>query len=198
MDQTGAEALNLPDADITFYPQVFSPAEGDGLLQEFLQTIAWKQEQVHVYGRVLASPRLTAWYGEAGKVYRYAGITLTPQAWTEALLHVKARVETLAQAALNSVLLNLYRHERDSVSWHSDDEVTLGPCPVIGSVSFGATRRFQLRHKHDRTLRRTIELPHGSVLVMRGPTQHCWQHCVPKASKPQAPRINLTFRRIVS
>lgn len=198
MRQTVTEALHLPDADIIFYRQVFSPVEGDALLQEFLRTIAWKQEHIGVYGRVLASPRLTAWYGDAGKVYRYSGITLTPQAWTEALLQVKARVETLAQAPLNSVLLNLYRHERDSVSWHSDDEAELGLCPVIGSVSFGATRRFQLRHKQDHTRRHAMELPHGSVLVMRGETQHFWQHCVPKASQPQAPRINLTFRRIMS
>jgi alkylated DNA repair dioxygenase AlkB len=197
MGRIVAEVVTLPDADITLYPQVFSPAEGNALLQEFLQAIAWKQEHVHVYGRVLASPRLTAWYGDAGAMYRYSGITLTPHAWTEALLGVKARVESLAQVPLNSVLLNLYRHERDSVSWHSDDEAALGPCPVIGSVSFGATRRFQLRHKQDHTLRYTMELPHGSVLIMRGPTQHFWQHCVPKTSTPQVPRINLTFRRIV-
>lgn len=198
MEQRRAEAFPMSDAEVILYQDVFCLAESATLFQEFLQAIAWKQERIRVYGRVLESPRLTAWYGDAGKMYSYSGISLIPHAWTEALLLVKERVEALAQAPFNSVLLNLYRHERDSVSWHSDDEPELGQCPVIGSVSFGATRRFQLRHKHDRGLRQTIDLPPGSVLVMRGPTQHSWQHCVPKASKPQPPRINLTFRLIVA
>jgi alkylated DNA repair dioxygenase AlkB len=191
------ETFHMPDADVILYRQAFHTPEGEALLQEFLQTIAWKQERLTVYGRVIDSPRLTAWYGDPGKVYRYSGIALTPHPWTPALLQVKERVEALAHVPFNSVLLNLYRHERDSVAWHSDAEPELGSCPVIGSVSFGATRRFQLRHKYDRTLRQNVDLPHGSVLVMRGPTQHYWQHCVPKASTPQPPRVNLTFRSIM-
>ncbi|MFM5982088.1 MAG: alpha-ketoglutarate-dependent dioxygenase AlkB, partial [Sphaerospermopsis kisseleviana] len=56
----------------------------------------------------------------------------------------------IAQFNFNSVLLNLYRDGKDSVSWHSDDEPELGKNPIIASVSFGATRRFSLRHKHSK------------------------------------------------
>ena len=34
MVQAEAQSFDVPDADITFYPQVFRPAEGDALLQE--------------------------------------------------------------------------------------------------------------------------------------------------------------------
>lgn len=152
MEQPAPDTFHMPDADVLLYRQVFSMPQKEALFQAFLRTIAWKQERLTVYGRVIDCPRLTAWYGDPGRTYRYSGITLTPHPWTPALLQVKEGVEALTQGAFNSVLLTLYRHERDSVSWHSDAEPELGPCPLIGSVSLGATRRFQLRHKYNRAL----------------------------------------------
>jgi alkylated DNA repair dioxygenase AlkB len=111
---------------------------------------------------------------------------------------MKARVEQVADVPFNSVLLNLYRDGRDSVAWHSDDEPELGENPVIASVSFGAERRFQFKHKHNPDLRQTIDLTHGSLLLMRGTTQHFWKHQIPKTQKPCGARINLTFRTIIS
>ena len=102
----------------------------------------------------------------------------------------------MAEVQFNSVLLNFYRSEQDSVSWHSDDEAELGTNPVIGSVSFGATRSFQFKHKHNSELRLSIDLTPGSLLVMRGTTQHFWKHQVPKTKVSHDPRINLTFRVI--
>jgi len=91
----------------------------------------------------------------------------------------------------------LYRDGTDSNGWHSDDEKELGTDPIIASVSLGAIRKFQLRHKKDKTLRHTLELENGSLLVMKGNTQHCWQHQIPKTKQVTQPRINLTFRYIV-
>jgi alkylated DNA repair dioxygenase AlkB len=98
-------------------------------------------------------PRLTAWYGDAGKSYSYSGLTVHPEPWTATLLQIKGRVESAAMVSFNSVLLNFYRSGQDSVSWHSDDEPELGTNPVIGSVSFGAARSFQFKHKHKPELR---------------------------------------------
>ena len=98
----------------------------------------------------------------------------------------------------NSVLANLYRDGRDRMGWHSDDERELGPRPVIASLSLGACRRFVLRHRREVSSKLAIELPHGSLLVMRGETQRHYRHALPATAKPVGPRINLTFRRIVA
>ena len=189
--------LCLPDADIVLYEEVFAPTEREQLCAELLATIAWTQERIRMYGQDRPLPRLTAWYGDPGTTYTYSHIAMRPHPWTVPLLGMKARVEQLARSAFNSVLLNLYRHGHDSVAWHQDNEPELGPNPVIASVSLGGTRCLHLRH----TLRKDVptvhvDLPSGSLLVMRGATQHVWQHRIPKTATPVAPRINLTFRFI--
>jgi alkylated DNA repair dioxygenase AlkB len=191
-----AEILPMPDAEVLFYREFFTPAESDALFEELTQSIAWRQETIRIMGGAAPIPRLTAWYGDAGKSYSWSGITQHPHAWTPALLGMKERVEEAAAVRFNSVLLNLYRDGRDSVGWHSDDEPGLGENPVIASVSLGAARSFQFKHKRDSELRYKIELTHGSLLLMRGATQHFWKHQIPKTTKPCGARINLTFRVI--
>ena len=148
-----------------------------------------------MYGKKINFPRLTAWYGDQDKSYSFSGVTLSPHPWHELLLTIKSRIEETAATRFNSVLLNLYRDGNDSISWHTDAEPELGLNPVIGSVNFGATRKFQLRH-HFTNERIDIELIHGSLLIMQGELQHYWQHQVPKTNKKISPRINLTFRLI--
>ncbi|MBE9011587.1 alpha-ketoglutarate-dependent dioxygenase AlkB [Pseudanabaenaceae cyanobacterium LEGE 13415] len=180
---------------VFFYPDLFGRAEADRLYADLLSQIKWQQDHLKIYGKDVPLPRLTAWYGE--KQYTYSGIEMQPRSWTEALLQIKSCIEPLSNTRFNSVLLNLYRDGNDSVSWHSDDEPELGKNPIIGSVSFGATRRFSLKHRRNRDLKRIdIELTHGSFLLMAGETQHHWLHQIPKTKKITSPRINLTFRMI--
>jgi alkylated DNA repair dioxygenase AlkB len=186
----------MPDADIVFYHDFFSVMESDMFFEELLAHSVWKQEHIRLWGRTIALPRLTAWYGDAEKSYTYSGLTVHPHPWTPTLLAIKRRIEMVAEARFNSVLLNLYRDGRDSVSWHSDDEPELGQNPVIGSVSFGAIRRFQFKHKDISTHRTSIDLPHGSLLLMQGATQQYWLHRLPKTTRSCGARINLTFRVI--
>jgi alkylated DNA repair dioxygenase AlkB len=154
----------------------------------------WRLETVVVYGKRHLQPRLTAWYGEAA--YRYSGLTLQPLPMTLLLASLRTAVEAATGQRFNSVLLNYYRDGADSMGMHSDDEPELGPRPVIASLSFGATRRFVLKHKRTgRTVK--IDLLDGSLLLMAGDLQHHWLHGINKTSKPTNPRINLTFRYIV-
>ena len=190
--------LELPDAEITFHPAYFPTAVADRLFAELRDTTAWRQDSIRLYGRAVNLPRLTAWHGDPGTGYAYSGIANEPEPWTPPLLVVKRAVEPKCGVAFNSVLLNRYRTGRDSVAWHSDDEPVFGPEPVIGSVSFGATRTFQLKHRSRPALTAAVELTHGSLLVMRGPTQHHWRHRVPKTTRPVGERINLTFRVVRS
>jgi alkylated DNA repair dioxygenase AlkB len=125
---------------------------------------------------------------------------MDPNPWIDELLDIKKVVEPIAGTRFNSVLINFYRDGQDRVAWHSDDEKELGQNPVIGSVSLGAERKFKLRHKgFDKNGRQTeIMLAHGSLLLMKGPTQHFWKHEIPRTARPVEARINLTFRVIKS
>src|SRR5262249_60883464 len=134
---------------------------------------------------------LTQWYGD--KSYSYSGIPMAPLPWTPPLTGLKARAEALAGVMFNSALINYYRDGRDSVGWHSDAEPELGRNPVIASLSFGAMRRFQLRHNQTKELREYM-LEHGSLLLMGGTVQHFWKHCLPATSRSGKDRCNLTFR----
>lgn len=188
--------LQLPDANIVFYPSFLDQQEGERILTKLTQTINWRQEWIKICGRSLPQPRLTAWYGDPGKSYTYSGITMIPTPWTSTLLDLKAKVDAVSCVVFNSVLLNLYRDGSDSMGWHSDDESELGQNPVIGSLSLGGTRRFRLRHRLEKGLKHQLELTSGSFLLMQGTTQHYWQHQVPKTKRLVPPRINLTFRVI--
>ena len=162
-----------------------------------IENIEWKQDTINMYGRLLPLPRLSAWYGDNDKPYTYSGITLQPNAWSSDLLELKQAVEKEAKTSFSSVLLNRYRDGKDYVGWHTDAEKELGRNPIIGSVNFGASRKFQLRRINNRKEKFEVVLGHGSLLVMMGETQHYWQHQVPKTAKKIDERINLTFRKMI-
>lgn len=173
----------------------FAPDQSQRLFRRLHDEVEWEQQEITVYGKTHLQPRLVAWYGDAGTAYTYSGLTLQPRPWIDPISQIKAVCESLAGVTFNSVLLNLYRDGEDTVGWHSDDEPALGQNPVIASVSLGAVRRFDLRHK---TTKETVKtpLPSGSVLLMSGRLQSDWSHQIPRSKRVDAPRINLTFRRI--
>jgi alkylated DNA repair dioxygenase AlkB len=195
MDHT---TLDLPEAEVIVYPTFFSALEADRLFCELRETTMWRQEAIKLYGRQIPVPRLTAWYGDEGTGYTYSGIENVPLPWTSPLMEIKGAVDVHCGVTFNSVLLNRYRTGKDSVSWHADDEPEFGENPVIASVSFGATRTFQLRHKKRKELKASVELTHGSLLIMRGGTQENWVHQIPKSARPVEERLNLTFRVVMA
>ena len=188
---------DLPDADMILFENFFSYQESQNLHQNLIDKIQWRQDKIKIFGKLIDQPRLTAFYGDTNKEYSYSGIMMKPNYWNEDLLLIKNRVEDIAKTKFTSVLLNYYRDGKDSMGWHADDEKELGKNPVIGSVSFGESRVFQMRHKFRKEIKRVdIPLSNGSFLLMKGTTQHFWQHQIPKTSKEMGTRINLTFRVI--
>lgn len=159
--------------------------------------LEWRQEQIVLFGREIAQPRLTAWYGDPDAHYSYSGLALSPRNWHPALLELRHRLERHLCHSFNSVLANAYRGGHDSMGWHSDDEPELGSDPVIASLSLGADRRFCFRQKGGGG-QRYMALEDGSLLVMKSGCQRQWQHSLPKTKAPVGLRINLTFRRIIS
>ena len=189
--------FDLPDATILLYENFYPPNESDILFKSLLENINWQQHQIKIFGKLIDQPRLTAFYGDAEKPYTYSGLTLNPSSWNKELNIIKADIEANSNAIFSSVLLNYYRDGRDSMGWHADDEKELGKNPIIASMSFGASRNFQLKHNYRKDLPKVnIELTHGSLLIMKGSTQHYWKHQIPKTTKQLDPRINLTFRQI--
>lgn len=184
------------DGEVIFHENFFDCKESNELFTELSSSTKWQQDTIKMFGKSIPLPRLTAWYGDEGKSYTYSGIEQHPEPWTPILSQIKERVEKTAEVTFNSVLLNLYRDGKDSVSWHSDDEPELGKNPIIASVSFGSIRRFKFKHKHDQKQKADIDLTPGSLLLMKGETQHCWLHQIAKTAKDVTPRINLTFRII--
>jgi alkylated DNA repair dioxygenase AlkB len=183
------------DGIVRLHEAALAEADAARLFEQLMAVTEWRREIATLMGRRVPIPRLTAWHGAAG--YVYSGISMSPTPWNPPLLEIKAVAEACAGHTFNSVLLNLYRDGRDSVSWHADNEPGLGCDPVIASVSLGATRRFQMKHRQ-RDERLSLDLPAGSCLVMAGATQHHWLHQVPKTSRPVGSRINLTFRAMAT
>ncbi|WP_439881012.1 alpha-ketoglutarate-dependent dioxygenase AlkB family protein [Pontibacter sp. MBLB2868] len=187
--------IDMPEAEVYFASHFFTPAESDLYLKTLEEEVNWQQESIKLFGKLRPMPRLTAWYGDKG--YTYSGLHNKPQPWLPVLQELRERVEKASGQTYNSVLLNLYRTGQDSMGWHSDDEAALGP--GIASVSFGGTRKFRFRHRSRKDLEPvSLDLSHGSLLLMQGQTQHHWLHHVPITKRNVQPRINLTFRNVIT
>ncbi len=199
MDLFNAEPITnlLPnDGIIHYYGKVIPHPQTAFYLDTLLHTIAWKNDEAVIFGKHIITKRKAAWYGDRDYTYTYSNTTKQALPFTKELLLLKALVEEMAGTTFNSCLLNLYHDGSEGMAWHSDDEKSLGPNTTIASLSFGAERKFSLKHKQTKQTV-SIVLQNGSLLIMKGATQTNWLHSLPKTTKISKPRINLTFRTIV-
>jgi len=194
--QSEAIALPLPDADLLLYEN--AGFEQAALLAQLLEETQWRSDEITLYGKTHRQPRLVAWHGDEGAGYTYSGVRHEPQPWSDSLLRIRERVESLSGYRFNSVLLNYYRDQNDSMGLHADDEPELGDEPIIASFSLGEERTLYFKHRYRRDLKAfNLALPSGSLLIMKGATQRHWKHGMRKLKRPCGPRLNLTFRRIL-
>lgn len=182
-------------AGFTLLAELFDAAACGEHLRALLTDLAWEEQRFTIYGRTMPMPRLIAMYGPVG--YRYSGVVHPPRRLPPRLHAIRRRVEDAAGRRFNSVLANLYRDGQDSVGWHRDSDYAHGGQPDIASVSFGATRRFELRDDGGRA-RAAVDLEAGSLLLMSGEAIARWWHRLPKTRRPVGPRVNLTFRHMVA
>jgi alkylated DNA repair dioxygenase AlkB len=181
---------------VRYFADAFA-RDADALRDALVREIPWERHRIRIFGREVDSPRLSCWIGDEGTDYTYSRTRFEPRAWTPSLAAIREALTTRFDLRFNSVLANLYRDGRDSMGWHSDDEPELGDAPVIASLSFGAPRRFRFRSRETRELAGSIELAHGSLLVMAGATQRLYQHDLPRSARIDDARVNFTFRRIL-
>ena len=191
------ELHDLPDSEIRYVPNFLPVSLANTYFDDLFHHIPWRQDMITVFGKTHLQPRLTSLHAHTLDSYSYSGIVMTPQPMTQTLQCIENRIYQLCDESFTTVLLNLYRDGKDSNGWHADDEAELGKNPVIASLSLGAPRFFHLRHNQDPKQRYKLLLEHGSLLLMRGETQHHWKHQVAKTAKKVGPRINLTFRKIL-
>lgn len=191
----GGEILS-GDGSAVLFPHFIDECQADGILNELTATNQWEQQTLLMYGKFVDEPRLSTWHSD-GQTYTYSGRARAAQPWTNTLIQLRECCEQHTQHKFNGVLVNFYRDGNDHLGWHSDDEIVNGPEPLIASISLGAERRFEMRHRTTGEVA-TAMLSHGSLLVMSGLSQRCWEHRIPKMPRLTDPRVNLTFRRLVS
>lgn len=193
-----ATDIPMADGELRYWRSFVAPDEAAHLNRALQADLPWIQHEVRIAGRVIPAPRLSSWHGDRGITYGYSGARYTATGWPPALSLLRSQIESVTGLRFNSVLANLYRHGQDSMGWHADREPELGANPAIASVSFGAARKFVLKHRRKKAVSRVdLWLESGSLLLMLPPTQANWRHALPKTQKPVAPRVNLTFRFVV-
>jgi alkylated DNA repair dioxygenase AlkB len=184
------------DGSALLFRKLLEPTQTLQIFQQIMEETPWEMPEMVMFGKKYSQAGLSTWFTNTNVSYVYSGIARIPHAMTTVLHGVMSQCALASGAEYNSVLVNLYRDGNDSVSWHSDNEEINGSEPTIASVSLGATRRFDLRHKESgETVR--VDLEDGSLLVMSGLSQHCWVHQIAKTKAKVGPRINLTFRRVM-
>lgn len=192
------EGYNFPQQLLEYTPAFLSREEADFLLGHFIETVPWQQTELKILDKVIPTPRLIAWFGDHQNSYQLAGKRIEVLPWTTELSNLRERIEKASGHIFNSVLLNYYRDGNDSVAWHRDKESELGNRPVIASLSLGQERNFDFRSVNDHKLKYSLPLGHGSLLLMKGDLQIGWEHRIAKSSTIKLPRINLTFRQVMT
>ena len=183
------------DGIVNYYGKLLTTPKANHYFDCLLNTIDWKNDQAIIYGKLIITKRKVAWYGDTDFEYTYSNTTKRALPWTTELLELKSIAEEKTNEKFNSCLLNLYHNGDEGMAWHSDAEKDLKKNGAIGSLSFGAERKFAFKHKQTKEIVSLI-LEHGSLLVMKGTTQTNWLHRLPPAKLITKPRVNLTFRTI--
>ena len=185
------------DLEIDLYQDKRLEEKKDLWFKSCLHDLNWETGFIKIFGKTHQIPRLQAWYADNEIEYTYSGKKLQRHNWNNLLLEIKEKIENITSFKFNSVLANLYRDGNDSMGLHSDDEKELGKNPVIASLSLGETREIYFKHKNKK-LNLVIPQASGQLLLMHGKTQKYWKHEIKKTKKIKKPRINLTFRNIIT
>ncbi|KFP36427.1 Alpha-ketoglutarate-dependent dioxygenase alkB 2, partial [Chlamydotis macqueenii] len=183
-------------------------AEADEIfrqLEEEVEYFEGEMTKLQVFGKWHHIPRKQVTYGDPELTYTYSGVTFSPKPWIPVVERIRDRVTLDTGHTFNFVLINRYKDGEDHIGEHRDDERELVPRSPIASVSFGACRDFVFRHCDSRGKNATrhvkpvkLQLAHGSLLMMKYPTNVYWYHSLPIRKRVLAPRINLTFRKVMA
>ena len=182
-------------SDFAFCEEYLCSVQADAIFEECRTQLPWQNEIVPMFGRNYVAPRLSCAIADPGCTYRYRGSQSVSIVFPESIDFLRRKLENDINAQFNYVLANRYRNGNDHVGWHSDDERDMGMFPTIASVSLGATRKFKIASRSNDE-RITIDVCHGSMLLMFGESQRRFKHSLMKTRTPVGERINLSFRYV--
>jgi alkylated DNA repair dioxygenase AlkB len=185
------------EGEVNYYGKIFSHEEANRYRDCLLNTIEWKNDEAVIFGKLIVTKRMVAWYADKSFEYTYSNVTKRALPWTKELMELKSVTEEKTGETFNSCLLNLYHDGSEGMAWHSDGETDLKKDGAIGSLSFGAERKFSFKHRQTKETV-SLVLEHGSLLIMKGATQTHWLHRLPPTKTILKPRVNLTFRTIMN
>ena len=185
------------DGQARYFGIILNAEQKHNYFNELLNKIEWTNEKLVMFGKEITTKRKVAFYGDSLMSYTYSNKTKQALTWTPLLLQIKQLATSYTGSNYNACLLNLYHDGEEGMGWHSDDEKEIIPNSSIASLSFGAERKFAIKHKATNQTH-SILLENGSLFEMLGSFQKHWLHSMPKSKKIIAPRINLTFRQMHS
>jgi alkylated DNA repair dioxygenase AlkB len=185
------------DGQARYFGIILNAEQKHNYFNELLNKIEWTNEKLVMFGKEIITKRKVAFYGDSLMSYTYSNKTKQALAWTPLLLEIKNLTTSYTGSHYNACLLNLYHDGEEGMGWHSDDEKEIITNSSIASLSFGAERKFGIKHKATKETH-SILLENGSLFEMLGSFQKHWLHSMPKSKKIIAPRINLTFRQMHS
>ena len=180
-----------------YFGKIISEEQINVFFEELINKIDWKNEVVVMFGKEITTKRKVAFYSDPNIQYRYSQITKKGLTWIPILLQIKSIVESNTHTQYNACLLNLYHNGNEAMGWHADNEAEIKPNSSIASISLGATRKFSFKNKTTKETN-SLLLENGSLLEMKGALQNHWLHSLPKSTKITTPRINLTFRQMIT
>ncbi|MFJ9622534.1 alpha-ketoglutarate-dependent dioxygenase AlkB [Streptomyces sp. NPDC101181] len=159
----------------------------DTLFETLVRDVAWRAEQRVMYERVVAVPRLQAFFGRRDPLPHPA----LEAARAELGDHYAAELgEPFTTAGLC-----LYRDGRDGVAWHGDTQGRgSSEDTMVAILSLGAPRHLALRPRRPGPAPVRRPLGHGDLIVMGGSCQRSWEHAVPKTARGVGPRVSVQFR----
>ncbi|MBQ4832900.1 alpha-ketoglutarate-dependent dioxygenase AlkB [Pseudoalteromonas sp. MMG010] len=195
MQRPNANPQLLPNG-FSYQPKAISAQKSLNLFYYLQKNLNWQQPSTHVYGKTAPIPRLQCFFSDNAINYGYSQTSLRVEVWDNILLALKRRLENSLNRPFNSLLVNYYRDGNDTMGFHSDDEIELGPEPCIACISLGAERAIKLKHKASNKVS-NFKLQSGSLLLMHGYSQRDYQHAIAKQTALLHPRISLTFRYIL-
>lgn len=187
---------HLPyDGTLHYWGQILPTSQAQYYFNKLLNEIEWKNDEAIIFGKHIVTKRKMAWYADRHYSYTYSKMSRTAVLWVPLLTELKELVEEKTGQQYNSCLLNLYHNGQEGMAWHSDDEKDLKSHSSIASLTFGAQRKFAIKHKKTKH-KIVFELANGDLLEMKNKMQSHWLHSVPTTKKVRTARINLTFRQM--